>query len=722
MKKSFLLLSLLAAMSFAVSAANGDATPCLQPGRTTVYKTVDASGKVTFDVKTQAEGLKMLQAKRQTAEATAETYEVKVIVDPDGKGNDVPQGVWIMQDSYISFQSMRKAVNKFSVPAGKYLIQAIFTNNDDAGAVIFIPDIEVSGPTEVHLSASMADKKVSTALVLPSGEKAILPTAGSDSRPTDAPYNIKLLTADIHLTYDGLSKGSVQSAIGLGGEDYPELLSLRTNVDNAHGEVSFIANAEAADGSARYYYLASATMDKVDEYTILSNDHTFFHKIPTDNIARTPAYEKLGAGNDKCGVDFYAYNSTASFVGGVSNTFSRNTDLYICATPTDFSALHPMTRLYSIDYLDEDEYIYDGVSTPFFGFSESGDIMYIANQENNTYRNDAPTWERFPHNPALNFDDRSGIKFGDNFAVCVSAVQYEPWEEVPFSYIVADGYYGNYGERRDVDADLTTTSVKYNGVLQDYTPGKDLYDWAYAWATNGHKPGRMTYTISNNNFAIDGLPGSNICEVSYYENAGDSTPPTVQRIILKDASGDITNRFTDDNKGYLVVIGGDFVKNSETRNCGAYESSFKYYTYADASCEIEYAPYGSSSFEPLDVNIDENKFFMPAFGAYYHASLDKVRVKSENGWYDLRVTLTDGNGNSQIQTISPAFKIERSSSLDDISASDAGFEIVGGSIVDSCGSPAEVFSISGACILNQDLAPGIYIARAGAETAKIAIR
>ena len=113
---------------------------------------------------------------------------------------------------------------------------------------------------------------------------------------------------------------------------------------------------------------------------------------------------------------------------------------------------------------------------------------------------------------------------------------------------------------------------------------------------------------------------------------------------------------------------------------------------------------------------------MPAFGAYYHASLDKVRVKSENGWYDLRVTLTDGNGNSQIQTISPAFKIERSSSLDDISASDAGFEIVGGSIVDSCGSPAEVFSISGACILNQDLAPGIYIARAGAETAKIAIR
>ena len=381
-----------------------------------------------------------------------------------------------------------------------------------------------------------------------------------------------------------------------------------------------------------------------------------------------------------------------------------------------------MTRLYSIDYLDEDEYIYDGVSTPFFGFSESGDIMYIANQENNTYRNDAPTWARFPHNPALNFDDKNGIKFGDNFAVCVSAVQYEPWEEVPFSYIVADGYYGNYGERRDVDADLTTTSVKYNGVLQDYTPGKDLYDWAYAWATNGHKPGRMTYTISNNNFAIDGLPGSNICEVSYYENAGDSTPPTVQRIILKDASGDITNRFTDDNKGYVVVIGGDFVKNSETRNCGAYESSFKYYTYADASCEIEYAPYGSSSFEPLDVNIDENKFFMPAFGAYYHASLDKVRAKSENGWYDLRVTLTDGNGNSQIQTISPAFKIERSSSLDDISASDAGFEIVGGSIVDSCGSPAEVFSISGACILNQDLAPGIYIARAGAETAKIAIR
>lgn len=689
--------------------------------RTVITRTVTLGEDVSFDVKTP-----MADKNNDItplADPSATQHQVRVIIEPDANGgNKIPSGVWLIKDEYISYQSMRKADNKFNVPAGDYIIQVIFTNNDDAGAILFFPDIKIDADKEIHVNASMADKQISTAFILPSGEKAVLPEDNGFGAIADKPYNISVIKADIHLTYNGLSKGSLQSVIGMGGADYPDLLTLSTNVESPLGEISYVIEADApGKNGAKYFYLASTTMDKVDASTVLSNDPQFFHKLSTSDIARTPAYDKFGNENDKIGIDFYAYSPSAAFVGGLGASGNSNTDFYICTPPVDFSALHPLTRLYSVDFSDDDEWIFDGISTPFFAYTDKG-FEYYAMQDGNTYKSDKPQWETLPFNPALTFSDASGIRFGDNFAVCVTAVQYDPWADVPFSYIAPDCYYGNYGENRTVDLDVVETAVKYNGVLQEFKPEDDLYSWAEKWATNGHTPGVMTYIFTNKNIIVDGMTGQNICEVSFTEDTDDTTPPTLQRIMMRDASGNVTNRFSTNAGASINIVGGDFIKKQESRNTGAYPMTFTYYTFDNVECKVEYAPNGTNTFTGFDVESDPANFFMPGFGEYFSGRLDQISVKSDNGWYDLRVSLTDKAGNTQIQTISPAFKLEKLSGINEIQSTDDGLSVKNGVITSADGAEVKVYNLTGTEIPNSNLRPGLYIARSANVITKIIVR
>lgn len=720
MRNSAITLLALAILPVSAMAIEGFAHSTPQTGQTIIAKTISPDSKAAIDV-ISASGNNTLAS--MPAQAAAEQFQVKIIIDPDADGkNKTPQGVWLIKDNYISYQSMRKAENIFSVPAGDYMAQIIFTNNDDAGAILFLPDIKVDGPKEIHANASMADKTITTAFTLPSGEKAILPEDNGFGGVADKPYNVKIITADIHLTYNGISKGSLQSVIGMGGADYSDLLTVRTNVDSQFGEISYVVKAEGAGKTgATYFYLASTTMDKVENSIVLENDPGYFHKLSTTDIARTPAYDTFGNGNGVLGINFYAYSPEASFVGGFGAELDSKRDLYICTPPIDFSVLHPLTQLYTYDYSDDDNWIYDGVATPFFAYSDKG-IEYYAMQEGNAYKSDKPEWETLPYNPALTFSPAQDIKFGDNFAVCVTAVQYDPWADVPFSYIAPDCYYGNYGENRKIDVHVVENAVKYNGQLQDLGSDNDLYSWAENWAKTDHAPGEMSYIFTNKNIVIDGIQGQNICEVKYTEGQEDTTPPTLQRIMMRNAGGEVTNKFTSPDGATINIVGGDFVEKEESRDTGSWDMTFSYYTFADVDCKVEYAPFGSDEYRPFEVKADPEKFFMPGFGEYLSGSLDQVDITSSNGWYDLKVTLTDKAGNTQTQTISPAFKLDKLSGIQNITSNGFGFVVVNNSIASIDGSEVEVFNLTGAKIANENLCPGIYIVKNSSTGAKIVVK
>lgn len=71
---------------------------------------------------------------------------------------------------------------------------------------------------------------------------------------------------------------------------------------------------------------------------------------------------------------------------------------------------------------------------------------------------------------------------------------------------------------------------------------------------------------------------------------------------------------------------------------------------------IEYAPYGSDNWQSIETSENEAER-NEAYGNHYLVNLGGVTAPSGNGWYDLRITLTTPEGNSQIQTLSPAFHI-----------------------------------------------------------------
>ena len=46
------------------------------------------------------------------------------------------------------------------------------------------------------------------------------------------------------------------------------------------------------------------------------------------------------------------------------------------------------------------------------------------------------------------------------------------------------------------------------------------------------------------------------------------------------------------------------------------------------------------------------------WGYYYRASLKDVEGAGEKGWFDLRFSMADAAGNTHVQTVSPAFRID----------------------------------------------------------------
>ena len=109
-------------------------------------------------------------------------------------------------------------------------------------------------------------------------------------------------------------------------------------------------------------------------------------------------------------------------------------------------------------------------------------------------------------------------------------------------------------------------------------------------------------------------------------------------------------------------------------------------------------------------------FFMPGYGYFFRGDLAAVSKASSNKWYDVRISLTDPSGNTNVQTISPAFRIENITE---------GVETIGNEAT----STFEVYSLDGTCVMRnahkdamQTLAKGIYIKRSHEKTEKIVVK
>lgn len=229
-------------------------------------------------------------------------------------------------------------------------------------------------------------------------------------------------------------------------------------------------------------------------------------------------------------------------------------------------------------------------------------------------------------------------------------------------------YLGRNGEIRMTDNIYPKLKAEYNDSV--VYEADTLYDEKFAdftndWQSVNHPDGKWKLTLIDKNVKVDNVAGHNYATITYDQSKEDWTPPTLQMLNFINADSTITDRFASPSEGTLQFAGGDFNYIFDAVNYRGY------FDCQPMTVKVEYSPYNEDKWADFDVEEDPSLYTMPAFGYFYRGQLSQVKGNSSNGWFDLRITLTDESGNTQQQVISPAFKIESLTAISSVNADNA---------------------------------------------------
>lgn len=276
---------------------------------------------------------------------------------------------------------------------------------------------------------------------------------------------------------------------------------------------------------------------------------------------------------------------------------------------------------------------------------------------------------------------------------------------VPFTTLLQGGgmmgyyFYGRNGELRTIDVPAASLCAKRNGKVVAESEEDFSTIW---WSEENFISGEWDITISNSNLEVDGLKGTNDF-TAHLSNAGELRSPAVTGLWFEDASGVRKERFADGADGRMILYTGDFLFREEKEE-GNWETKVWFDCETPETLEVEYAPYGSEDFRPLPLKRNSEKDFMPGYGIYNEAALSDVETGSETGWYALRITIADDHGNSAVQTIAPAFRLENKAGLEapetDLGVAPEYYDLTGMRVAHPCKG-------------------GVYIVRTGSRTVKV---
>lgn len=215
----------------------------------------------------------------------------------------------------------------------------------------------------------------------------------------------------------------------------------------------------------------------------------------------------------------------------------------------------------------------------------------------------------------------------------------------------------------------------------------------------------MTFDIDVDGAPVDGTVLShNNAVMQCNIDKVDWVPPTAQLLWFTDGAI-VRDHFQTPENAVLHLYAADFRYTlNDTFDKDMMEA------YPLESIKVEYAPTGSSEFTEIEVSENADMFFMPGYGYCYDGSLAGIDRGSDNGWMDLRITLTDDSGNVQTQTLSPAFRVD----------SLAGIEEVLPDSTDRIGN-TELYDLQGRKVGSNPI-PGIYIRRSANRTDKVIVR
>lgn len=214
-------------------------------------------------------------------------------------------------------------------------------------------------------------------------------------------------------------------------------------------------------------------------------------------------------------------------------------------------------------------------------------------------------------------------------------------------FVFSLNYAGRYGEAK-AGASRADVKIKLNG--------NDLLiaEGAFTTTVDELLNGVVDATIVKEGVVVDvdDMEGSNKAQLHYTAGAEDQNPPTVTMLHFKDGDENVTDRFATAADGTLEFSAGDFnYFITPVSHIGTW------FRNAPETVEVSYSPYGEDAWSELSLEeVPEN--YWPRMGWFYTAPLASVAGQGLNGWFDLKIRLTDAAGNWQEQIISPAFRID----------------------------------------------------------------
>lgn len=690
------------------------------PGAVILQTSIGDDGSVTQQITSIPETREQLIAKSLYTQG-ADTHRLTVTSKADAAGqNAVPNVIFVMKDTYMFWKSEGSATGSFDLPAGTYNIQVVY--DDTYKSNVFFPDVELKGDMNIDVNADMADKVVSLKLMMPDNSPLTLADSDDSSfkaNTTQIAWHQAMFVNNCGQYFHSITASS-------GGANTYRLFTVKSNL-GPKTDVCWNALTWKTD-FGNIGFSVTRHGDALKNGDVISNNVSDFYEIGAA-FDRTPLYETKGNDNKVVQMCIDLCRADGSVLSGFGLNISEPSKYLICAPKMDTSTYFTLSRLQQYEaYPKYGRKL--GVYTPPIANTDHG-LTYLCNQENNAcYDHLAPADTPQSSRAAAPFNPSFAYPFSAKYVMC-SSTPYASTGAVPaisgdkeYNSFTVAAYYGNYGENRFVDTQYYSEEATFNGTPVDLSKFRDVNAWLAANAADAaHQNGNVTISFINTNAKTGGIESHNTCTISFKEGADDAIPPTVQRIRLSDTEGIPAIEFENADKCRLTIAGGDFSPKVNNIDFGAYSEKITSYTCTAASLKVEMAPNGTQQYSEVEMSAKADKY-VECYGYLWEGALKEITTKSDNGWFDLRVTLTDKAGNSQVQTISPAFFIKNQTPSGRVDISDGTVRLIAdnGRIIASDGSEVTVYTLSGCRVRNADLSAGIYVAVCGNVRSKIAIR
>lgn len=604
---------------------------------------------------------------------------------------------WTIEN--LSGESGFKAT--WNLSEGTYTIVAIYPSTEEAPIKVVIREnYEIKGNQSLELNDSEATEHVRFQPLLPDGTRIIGPLLDNETGNM-----IERGTVFTGNDFFGYFETSV------GHEEYGQLCLTQGNFVRIQtgdkiidipqsGEYMFTPGVSNTFKSVQTMIHVTADAESAMLITsesngvnsqIVNNRTQDFSVLKPDEIVTTANYCH-GLNNLTPGLKFGFYSLWKGVptqnINGEGDLFT-NAKKYLYCVPTHQGET-PLyeTRLAVVPYFAEDyqfqTYMYQ-ILPPLL--KKEGDRirriitpldkeMYLFNDFSNTpdgldrslLLNGNPTYSFYPEGsmqiagdnvPMIIVSDVSSTNFGFIWA---NAGRLGEFVSNPDGY--ASELKASYGDKR------------WEGLWKD-----DMLDsWFGFWkdfnAQKKNFKGKVNLSITEEKaIQVDGIPSRASSQVVYDFSTDDYVPPMPTMLQFRNTDNKITDRFTSASEGIITFSAADMKFNMDYifDENGDFIGFNNMYLHEGApEVKVEYSPLHTEDWVPIEVVEVPEKFYMPAYGNFYQGSLKSVDRKAEKGWFDIRITLRDKAGNSQISTVSPAFKIEDqvgvSETLDDNSA------------------------------------------------------